>query len=264
MQRHPIYLHHRLRAQRVRARVANRSLKRASVPAQSAGHGARGFTLLEIMVVIVIIGLVMAGVVISMGATGRDSQLEQERDRLNALISYVRERGALLTLEYGIRCGQHGYRFVYYDNRTMQWLPETLEDTLRVRHLPNGLDLQLIIEGRQVVLDDKALQLPANATGPSTATTLSALGAGSGASLPATSTNSPITAPGNASTSSSSFSSDLNSSVTGNAPQILLLSDGDTNSFSLTLERPSARRSVTLRSVSDGTVSASDITVTPQ
>jgi len=215
-------------------------------------------------VVIVIIGLVMAGVVISLGATGRDSQLEQERDRLNALISYVRERGALLTLEYGIRCGQHGYRFVYYDNRTMQWLPETLDDTLRVRHLPNGLDLQLIIEGRQVVLDDKALQLPANATGPSTATTLSALGGSSGASLPPTSTNSPITAPGNASSSSSSFSSDLNSSVTGNAPQILLLSDGDTNSFSLTLERPSARRSVTLRSVSDGTVSASDITVMPQ
>jgi type II secretion system protein H len=264
MQRHPVDHSHRLRAQPLRARVANHSLRGASVHAQSACHRARGFTLLELMVVVVIIGLVMAGVVISMGATGRDSQLEQERDRLNALISYVRERGALLTLEYGIRCGQHGYRFVYYDNRTMQWLPETLDDTLRVRHLPDGLDLQLIIEGRQVVLDDKALELPANATGPSTATTLSALGAGSGASSPGTGTNSSINASTSSSTSSSSFSSDLNSSVAGNAPQILLLSDGDTNSFSLTLERPSSHRSVTLRSVSDGTVSVSDIAVAPQ
>ncbi len=96
----------------------------------------------------VIIGIVVAGTIISLGATGRDSQLEQERDRLTALIAYARERGALLTLEYGIRCGQHGYRFVYYDNRTMQWQPETLDDTLRVRHLPSGLALQLAIEGR--------------------------------------------------------------------------------------------------------------------
>jgi len=209
------------------------------------------------MVVVVIIGLVVAGAIISMGATGRDSQLEQERDRLSALMAYARERGALLTLEYGIRCGQHGYRFVYYDNRIMQWLPETLDDTLRARHLPNGLDLQLIIEGRQVVLDDKALQLPANATGPATSLT-----------TPGTGTGTPQTAPlassSNSASSSDFSSSDLNGRVAANAPQILLLSDGDTNSFSLTIARSSAHRSVTLRSVNDGTVSASDIVETAQ
>lgn len=209
------------------------------------------------MVVVVIIGLVVAGAIISMGATGRDGQLEQERDRLTALIAYARERGALLTLEYGIRCGQHGYRFVYYDNRLMQWLPETLDDTLRVRHLPAGLDLQLVIEGRPVVLDDKALQLPPNATGASAATTLTALGSGAAPTAAAASS-------GNSPSSSDFSSSDLNAQVIGNAPQILLLSDGDMNSFNLTLERKSARRDVTLRSVSDGTVSASEIAEMPQ
>jgi type II secretion system protein H len=211
----------------------------------------RGFTLLELLVVVVIIGLVVAGAILSLGATGRDSQLERERDRLTALIAYARERGALLTLEYGIRCGQHGYRFVYYDNRTMQWQPETLDDTLRVHHLSDGLDLQLVVEGRDVVLDDQALQLPQNAI---------VTGSGAPASL--------TSPPGDAATSStSSFSStsglgapaQLNAQIAENAPQIMLLSDGDMNSFALTIERSSARRSVTLKSASDGTVSASDI-----
>jgi hypothetical protein len=121
-----------------------------------------------------------------------------------------------------------------------------------VRHLPTGLDLQLVIEGRDVVLDDKALQLPANATGPSAARTLTALGTPTAATAPlASSTNS---------ASASDFSSsDLKAQIAKNAPQILLLSDGDMNSFSLTMERASARRSVTLRSVSDGTLSTGDI-----
>mgnify|MGYP001480114567 CR=1 FL=1 len=75
-----------------------------------------GFTLVELMVVIVIIGLVAAGTLLSLGSSGRDSQLEQERDRLAALIDYVRERAALQTIEYGLRCEQGGFRFVMYDS----------------------------------------------------------------------------------------------------------------------------------------------------
>jgi type II secretion system protein H len=227
-------------------------------PGPLRATGARGFTLIELMVVVVIIGIVVAGAILSMGATGRDSQLEQERDRLTALIAYVRERGALLTLEYGIRCGQHGYRFVYYDNRLMQWLPETLDDTLRARHLPNGLNLHLVVEGREIVLDDKALQLPPNATGAPSATALTGLAAGTPSPSPLSSSSTT-----NPNSSLGSSSSDLTAHVDSNAPQILLMSDGDMNSFDLTLARQSARRSVTVKSVNDGTVSASEIAEAP-
>jgi general secretion pathway protein H len=191
----------------------------------------RGFTLIEILVVVAIIAVIIVGAILSLGITGKDSQLERERDRLSALMAYVHERGGMLTLEYGIRCGQHGYRFVYFDNVTNQWLPETVDDTLRPRRMPAGLTLTLDIEGRPIVLNDKALTLSKREITPAGGT-ISALG-----DMP------------------SSFSNQL----ADNSPQIMLFSNGDTNSFALTIARDGVRRSATLQSNADGTLKVGDI-----
>jgi type II secretion system protein H len=191
----------------------------------------RGFTLIEILVVVVIIGIVIVGAILSLGATGKDSQLERERDRLSALMAYVHERGGMLTLEYGIRCGQHGYRFVYFDSLTNQWVPESVDDTLRARRMPAGLTLQLVIEGRQVVLSDKALTLGKGATTP----------------------------PGGTVSTLGDMTSSFNNQLADNSPHIMLFSNGDTNSFALTIARDGVGRSVTLQSSADGTIKVSDI-----
>jgi type II secretion system protein H len=191
----------------------------------------RGFTLIEILVVVVIIGVVIVGALLSLGATGRDSQLERERDRLAALMSYVHERGAMLTLEYGIRCGQHGYRFVYFDNITSQWAPETTDDTLRARKMPAGLTLQLVIEGRPIVLTDKALTVSKRAT----------------------------TAAGGTVSTLGDMPSSFNDQLADNSPQVMLFSNGDTNAFALTITRDGVGRTATLQSGTDGTVTVGDI-----
>ena len=115
-------------------------------------RGGAGFTLIELIVVIVIIGIVVAGSLLSLSTAGRDSQLEQERDRLAALIDYVRERAGLQTVEYGLRCEQGGYRFIMYDTRKALWVEDPLDDALRPRALPAGLSLAVNIEGRDIVL----------------------------------------------------------------------------------------------------------------
>jgi general secretion pathway protein H len=191
----------------------------------------QGFTLLEILVVVVIIGVVITGAILSLGATGKDRALEQERDRLAAIAAYVRERGGMLTLEYGLRCGQHGYRFAYYDNRALRWLPETVDDTLRPRRLPAGLRLRLVVEGHDIVLDDAALTITPASTLPPGGT-LSALGTG-------------VTS--------------LNVTTSDDTPQIMLFSNGDTNAFALTIERENTGRSATLQSTQDGTLKVGDI-----
>jgi type II secretion system protein H len=254
----------------------------------------RGFTLLEIMIVVVIVGILVVGAVLSLGATGKDSGLQQERDRLAALIAYGRERGAMLTLEYGIRCGQHGYRFVYFDNRLLRWAPETVDDTLHPRKLPSGLRLDLVIEGHPIVVDDSALKVnPIAATPPGG--TLSLLGSSSGlnaiagsAGLGALSSGGGLSSGGigtggfgssgglgsgfsNLGGSSSgglgssssgglgSGSGGLNNQPDNNMPQILLFSNGDTNAFVLTMAREGLNRSVTLQSGDDGDIKVGDI-----
>jgi type II secretion system protein H len=114
---------------------------------------AAGFTLIELLVVVVIIGVAMiGGTLLSLGGRDHDDQLERERDRLAALISYVQERAALQTIEYGLRCEQGGYRFVMYDSRKSLWIEDPLDEQLRARTLPVGLALSLVIEDRAIVL----------------------------------------------------------------------------------------------------------------
>ena len=131
--------------------------------AERSQRPSAGFTLIELMVVVVIIGVVIAATLLSVGGSGRDSQLEQERDRLAALIDYVRERAALQTVEYGLRCETGDYRFAMYDSRSGKWIEDPLDESLRARTLPAGLEMALVIEDRAVVLPARTDAQRANA-----------------------------------------------------------------------------------------------------
>ncbi|MEO8316103.1 MAG: type II secretion system minor pseudopilin GspH, partial [Pseudomonadota bacterium] len=111
-----------------------------------------GFTLVEILVVLVIIGIMIGGAVLSIHVASSDSTLDKERNRMIAIMDYLRDQATLQNREYGIRCFVGGYEFLVYSAHDEAWL--RLEDDVltQARKLPAGLEMTLVIEGRKILL----------------------------------------------------------------------------------------------------------------
>lgn len=114
---------------------------------------ARGFTLLEMLVVLAIIGIVTAGVLLSLNLTGgHDPALDTAGRRLVSLMRYARGQAELQTRNYGMVFDSQGYRFVVFSERRNLWREATGDSVLRPRRLPAGLRLRVVVDGRPVRL----------------------------------------------------------------------------------------------------------------
>lgn len=117
---------------------------------------ASGFTLLEVLVVIVIIGIIASMAVVSVNVLGGDNEMEEEARRLMAVLGQVREDAMLEGRDVGLRVDARSYDFARYDARLERWELVGDDPLLRERRLPDGLELELWLEGRSVRLTDRA------------------------------------------------------------------------------------------------------------
>ena len=111
-----------------------------------------GFTLIEILVVVVIVGIVSAVVLLSANLIDDDRDVRQEARRLTSLIELAADEALLQGRDLGLEFVQGGYRFVEYDPFLEQWFELAGDELLRPRSLPDGLRFELFVEDRRVLL----------------------------------------------------------------------------------------------------------------
>jgi len=222
--------------------------------ATAPGGRARGFTLVEILVVVAIIALLSVGVLLSTNLVsgGKDGELQKESDRLLDLMELARDQAALQTREYGVRFDDDGYQFFVFDNREQVWRDLPDDDSFMPRKLPDGLDFRLVLDGRPVVLkraQDAGSTRPVTPARPATpAANVSSLGS----STAGLSSASAIANAVNAATGGGASGAGLPGAgglrdlkdTKPVQPDIMIFSDGELSSFTVTLERDGGVRSI--------------------
>src|ERR1700675_1007546 len=113
---------------------------------------SKGFTLVEILVVVVIMAIVISLAILSVGTTGRDSQLDEESRRIEGLVGLLHDRALLEGRDFGLRIEPTAYEFVEYDARRDRWMMLNQEQEYRHRELPKGISFQLQLDSQTVVI----------------------------------------------------------------------------------------------------------------
>ena len=111
--------------------------------------------------VVTIIGILIAMATVSFNVLGGDHEMDQEAERLVAVLSEAREDALLHGRDLGLRVDARGYDWLKYDTRTDRWIPIDDDIVLRPRSLPEGVQLALLVESRQVTLEPRGSTPPA-------------------------------------------------------------------------------------------------------
>lgn len=107
---------------------------------------SRGFTLIELMVVIVIIGIIVTSVVLSINTDDLKEHMEIEMNRLRALVNLAREEAVLQDHDMALVIKENSYSFQWYDIKQQKWLAVDDGQVFRERKVPPGTNLVLLIE----------------------------------------------------------------------------------------------------------------------
>lgn len=104
-----------------------------------------GFTLIEILVVLVVVGLLASLAVMTMGGSSRDREMENEIRELYLLMQTASEQAVLNNTELGLILEEEGYRFVAWEGQSGEWKVPG-EPMFRMRGLPDWVTVTEYIE----------------------------------------------------------------------------------------------------------------------
>jgi general secretion pathway protein H len=105
-----------------------------------------GFTLLELLVVLVIVGITLSFAVLSLGLRSDKDIVSEESRRIAALMQLASEEAVVQGRELAMQFDGSDYRFLILDDKN-KWQAIEADEVLRERSLPDGLQAELVVEG---------------------------------------------------------------------------------------------------------------------
>ncbi len=117
---------------------------------------SKGFSLIELIVVIAIMAILTGAVLPRINFGGANTQVRDEVRRMAELMSRASESAIFRNREFGIRFSLGDYRFMMLegDSRSGVWIEVAEEEMFRQRTLPEDFRLELEISGVAVALEE--------------------------------------------------------------------------------------------------------------
>lgn len=112
----------------------------------------RGFTLIEVVTVVFIIGIILTFMTISVGQHS-DQTLEEEAKRLHYLIKLASEESVLRSTSMAMEFSKQGYQFVQIAGD--QFVPIEDDKLFRKREFPGDMEIQMELYGQPVSFNDE-------------------------------------------------------------------------------------------------------------
>lgn len=120
-------------------------------PLSHKRNTSSGFTLLEVLVVLTMVGILLSMAVLSVGGQ-REKQLRHEIQRLQQVMRLAHEEAVLNQYLLAIRFRPHAYEFQVYEDDA--WLDVSDPDFMRHRDIEEDFELILRQDGIPVSLND--------------------------------------------------------------------------------------------------------------
>ena len=115
---------------------------------------AHGFTLLELLVVLVIVAILFSFATLSIRSNSPEDSIKKEALRLDRLIQLALEEAVLKNIEYGLEFKQDSYQFLTYNDE--KWQAVSHDKLLRKRDLPDEMEIELLIEQTDIIIGSTA------------------------------------------------------------------------------------------------------------
>lgn len=114
---------------------------------RTAGHNG-GFTLLEVLMVVLLVGVISGIAMLSLSPGGAERKLQDESDRLVTLLQQASDEAVMQNQEYGLKITDSGYLFLCLDEVKQRWNPCKNNQSFREHDMPEGLAIHVLREGR--------------------------------------------------------------------------------------------------------------------